>query len=162
MVTKKCSFCGMTGHNRRSCRFTGFEPETPKNKCSCCYQPGHNISTCPIDKQRKFNEISVRSLRRKNLVQILNKLNFGIGAIIHHKERNYFGYIIDLFENKCVFKIFGNTNDPIHDTYPFEVLQLHGASRQTIWHWNIHQTTKTLYLPSRMYDITWLEAKEAE
>lgn len=47
---KKCSNCGLKGHNKRSCRKPASDAANKTKhprSCSVCHKQGHNRQTCP-------------------------------------------------------------------------------------------------------------------
>lgn len=52
---RKCSVCGASGHNKRTCPLTEKSPKYKRSKCTLCGANGHNKRTCPLAEIEKEN-----------------------------------------------------------------------------------------------------------
>ncbi len=109
--TTRCSYCGETGHNRRTCpEITKLAKEWEKSddpyykeraerlkkqrkgrakRCSHCGETGHTIRTCDKHKAQ-VNTIAQSWLDARHFIKDrMNQHNFGIGSLVKMKKTRW-------------------------------------------------------------------------
>lgn len=99
MAQRRCSYCGNTGHNRRTCpqrkQYIADNPDSytallenqrkanhSDRKCSYCGDTGHNRRTCPTLEKHKRNAVRRNREFRATLLESMREHGFGEGALI--------------------------------------------------------------------------------
>lgn len=89
-MARRCGYCGMGGHNRRTCNALSPEMKVRQQSknlnihrtCGYCGVAGHNRTTCEKAVNDYFIKIDDTKKFRKNFIEDMKSHGLGIGALI--------------------------------------------------------------------------------
>ena len=89
-MARRCGYCGMGGHNRRTCNAMSPELKERYQKvsssksitCGYCGIGGHNRTTCNKAVDDYFLKIQSTKQYRKDFIEDMNSIGLGVGSLV--------------------------------------------------------------------------------